>query len=143
VPYRPLSSNLDYVVEHDDERWRGFQVRVPGNPTKLFSYGRFGSRARAQAAAIAHRDVLCAKTDLSSKSPRLHHHQKNNRSGVVGVFRIVVRRRKRQYPVWVAMWQDLPGHTRKRWFGIPRYGSAKAKALAIAARAEGLKARGF
>jgi hypothetical protein len=99
----------------------------------------FPDKKDSQAAlrrALAWRDALIRKLPPPVK---VRMHWPYNKTGVIGVSLLEDRTRggtlvKR----FVATWVDEHGHDRKRSFSVPKYGHAKARAMAVAARHQGV-----
>lgn len=131
-----------YLTRYSGPSWRGFQVRVPGFPTKLYSIRTLGLQ-RARSLATAHRDRLLARSRYAA-ARFVHQRGTRNRSGVVGVCRCVIwkvyryKRRIYRYPkaVWVAQAALVSGQSRNRAFSVNRWGERGARARAIAWRKE-------
>ena len=129
-----------YIAKVDSTRSRGYLVRVPGHPTKLLKGIGDGPWPAILEAARRHRDFLVSRQPAALQPPA---------DGVVGAHRLVVkkttpkdgRQRVYQYAVWVASWRDQTGHTCRRQFSEMKWGAEEARRRAIAARAEGLRAR--
>jgi hypothetical protein len=64
--------------------------------------------------------------------------RRSNKTGIVGVTKLVKEVRGKKYKFWQATWSPEPGGVRKQAFSVTRYGDDKAKLLAIAARKKGL-----
>jgi len=133
-----------YITYSDNESWRGYFVRVPGTPAKLFSIGSVGDSC-AHARARLYRDEMLSR--IGRNGP-LHYRARfsRNTSGMVGVQRVRYINRQRyghmmyEYPrdVWVAKWWRADGTQKQRSFSVNKYGSREAKRLAIEARQKGI-----
>ena len=125
----------------------GWQVRLQ---RKGVRYGRFfsdsawGGSDEALAEAIKFRDAVIKKVEEahSPRWPSTRSHQlpaARNRSGVVGVTRIVQRSAKGiEYYFWQASWTQTDG---VRWtvrYSVLKYGDRQAFRLACEARKEAM-----
>jgi AP2 domain. len=134
---------VNYITYSENGSWCGYLVRVPGGTQRLFSVGKLG--ASAERAAIAERDAQMRRLGISGPK---HYREKfsRNTSGTVGVKRVryisrqYYKRRIYEYlrEIWVAeWWRD--GKLNRRTFSINKYGTRRAKALAIQAREKGIR----
>ena len=135
-------------MDNDSNRTHGWLVTIQRRGRilrKLFSDMTHGGKIKALAAAKTYRDAIIAEYPLFSKQEHASIQKSNNRSGIVGVCRVVASGTKtlpsqKQRWNWVAAW-PLPDGRRKRVkFSVQKFGEEQARALAIRAREEGLKA---
>ncbi len=124
----------------------GYQVRLmrAGKAvSKFFSDSSHKGKAKALAAARAHRDKLVKK--LGPAESGAHDvPSSRNTSGVVGVRRREAIRETDSYIYyhyfWEASWTDADGERQKRNFSVNKYGEEEAKTMALAARKKGVAA---
>ena len=138
-----------YIVRHNGESWRGYQVRMPGTRSKLFSKARYSSWRSCFRAAKAYRDRLGKLMGVPTAPRGYRRAHSRSKTGVVGVLRVIVRKTYRygrrvyryRQAYWMANWSDRPKHVMRRMFSEKRYGRTKARELAIRARRAGISAR--
>jgi len=61
-----------------------------------------------------------------------------NKTGIIGVTKLIKFVRGKKYVFWQATWSPKPGQVAKKAFSVDKYGPTKAKKLAIKARKKGL-----
>ena len=118
------------VTRYDYCRTKGWKVRAKGHPQKLFSDGRYGGKAGAYRAAVEYLQSLPveARTRI-----RFHRRHKRNKSGVIGVSKILGRTGKTRG--WRVVWCEPPGCVQGRDFLVSRLGTSEvAKRHAVAFR---------
>jgi hypothetical protein len=101
-----------------------------------------GGRKQALAAAQRHYRKLLAKLGLAKQMPRRRWAEIRRRKGsssIVGVQKMVVRRKGEVRKYWRAVWSPKPHVVRRKEFSVWKYGARKAKRLAIRARRAGLR----
>ncbi len=141
---RPGITRLDQpsVVTH------GWQVRLQWKGVRFgrfFSDSVWGGREGALACAERYRDRILARLErrraISNASPRSHTAPTaRNRSGVVGVSRIVQRSPAgMEYHFWQASWISGEGKRKSVRFSVLRHGEETALELACEARRRALE----
>ncbi|QQR79233.1 MAG: AP2 domain-containing protein [Candidatus Moraniibacteriota bacterium] len=135
-------------MDNDSNRTHGWLVTIQRRGEiyrMLFSDKKQGGKKKALTVAKAFRDAIIAEYPLFSKQEHANLKKRSNQSGIVGVCRVVAFETKTLPPEkqrwnWVAAW-PLPDGRRKRVkFSVQKFGEEQARALAIRAREEGLKA---
>jgi len=110
---------------------------------RYFTDGVYGGKRQACQAAIAYRDELLHTLRPLSRRGFCSIRKKNNRSGLVGVTRIVrVHRRNGhvwQADFWVAQWPIERERSRQKKFSVKKYGERGAFVLAVKARRAAVK----
>ena len=118
------------VTRYEYDRTKGWKVRAKGHPQKLFSDGRYGGKAEANRAAAEYLQSLPVEARTRA---RFHRRHRRNKSGHIGVSKIVGRTGKTRG--WRVVWCDPPGCVRGKDFLVSRLGTSKvAKRLAVAFR---------
>lgn len=129
------SKNINRV---DTERnrthaWVVQVQREKRNTIKMFSDGVHGGKRKALAAAKAFLAELTNPLgEFSHQMWRRTILRRNNKSGIVGVSRIV--RRDSGVASWMASWTDLSGRNRTQKFSTRLWGERGAKQRAIEVR---------
>ncbi|UYK87087.1 AP2 domain-containing protein [Xanthomonas sacchari] len=100
-----------------------------------FRVATYGDADKTKAAAISYRDEVLKKIPAMSRSEFGTIVRSNNKSGVPGVF----RREENGFARWCAMVSLPDGKTRRRTFGVVKYGEENARQKAVEARLELLK----
>ena len=97
---------------------------------RMFSDGVHGGKARALVAAKAwHAQQLSPLIEFEQQMWVRTIKRRNNRSGIVGVSRMV--RRDSGIASWMASWTDPTGRNRTRKFSTRLWGERTAKRMAI------------
>lgn len=139
--YRPGITRLDQV----SVATHGWQVRLQRKGVRhgrFFSDSAWGGREAALEQAVRFRDRLLARLERQNvdciASPSSHTlPASRNRSGVVGVARIVQRGDKGvEYHFWQASWTTSEGQRKTVRFSVLKYGEELALTLACEARRE-------
>lgn len=120
-------------IEQFEKSHFGYYVRVTRSGqqhAKFFSDARCGGQQRALEAAQSYFDELTAKLPLPSQAGRK---SVRNRSGIVGVNQSKSTRKGHTYEYWQAWWGS-GSYRKSAKFSIKKYGTEKAKKLAIEAR---------
>lgn len=132
-----LAINLKPVgisrIEQFEKSHFGYYVRITRGGkqhAKFFSDARYGGQQRALKAAQIYFNDLTAKLPLPSHIGRK---SSRNRSGIVGVNRSKSKRKGHTYEYWQAWWGS-GSYRKSAKFSIKKYGTQKAKQLAIEAR---------
>ena len=119
-------TRMDYRKRDGRRSSRGWWVRVPNTPTKLFSDSVFGGRLRARDAALDYRDAMCrARGILVTKRVFVRRGPQSN-TGILGVH---VTRLGTQ-PRAVASWSPSPYVRRRAHFGFKKWGGRRAAVAA-------------
>jgi hypothetical protein len=132
-------------IDQPAKRTHGFFVRVQRRGkihSAFFTDQKHGGRKRALAAAQKHHRKLLAKWGPPKRKQRRVSAQIRRRkgsSGVVGVQQVMVRRHGEVRKFWAATWSPKPYVVRRKLFPIWKYGSKKAKEMAVRARRAGLR----
>ncbi len=120
-------------IEQFEKSHFGYYVRITRSGrqyAKFFSDARYGGQQRAFEFAQRYFDELSAKLPLQSQAGRK---SVRNRSGIVGVNRSKSTRKGYTYEYWQAWWGS-GSYRKSAKFSIKKYGTEKAKELAIQAR---------
>ena len=142
---RPSATPGICRIDQPSHRTHGFFVRVMRKSkihSAFFTDLKHGGKALALAAAQQHRQKLLAKLGLPQQMSRRDWAEIRRRKGssnVVGVQKVISRRGKRPVVYWMATWSPEPYVVRRKCFSIKRFGSRKAKRLAIQARRAGVR----
>jgi len=132
-------------IDQPEKRTHGFFVRVARKGkihSAFFTDHKHGGKAQALAAAQQHRQQLLAKLGLPSQKSRRWWAEIRRRKGysnVVGVQKVIVRRGKQPLVYWMATWSPEPYVVRRKWFSVKKFGTRKAKRLAVQARRAGVR----
>ena len=142
---RPSATPGICRIDQPEKYNHGFFVRLQRrskiNPA-FFSDKMHGGREKALAAAQKHYRKLAAKLGTPVQKSRRWWAELRRRKGscsIVGVQRLVVRRYGKVRKYWKATWSPKPYVVARRVFSVQRYGSRKAKRLAIRARRAGVR----
>ncbi len=111
---------------------------------QTFTDSVYGGKEQSLAAAMAWRDEKEAAVSIVDLEVwNRDRTRASNKSGVVGVYRhINVKKRKNgpvMFPQWIGYWQNANGKRSLRSFNVNKYGEEGAKQLAIRARQEGME----
>lgn len=137
----PGICRIDQLEKHN----HGFFVRAQRNGkihSAFFADKKHGGRAAALAAAQLHYPKLLLKLGLPRQKSRRWWAEIRRRKGscsIVGVQRMVVRRYGKVRKYWKATWSPEPYVVARKVFSVQKYGSRKARRLAIRARRAGLR----
>lgn len=130
-------------VDMGHHSWRVVMRRAHQHLRQHFTDSVYGDKELALAAAIAWRDAR--EAELSGVDYVVWQREwmrDHNKSGVVGVYRNINNKKRRDRIVphaqWMAYWKDANGNRRVRSFNVGKYGEEGAKQLAIQARQEGM-----
>lgn len=132
-------------IDQPAKRNHGFFVRLQRRGkthSAFFTDQRHGGRKRALAAAQKYYRKLLTKLGPPLRKRRRWWAQIRRRkgsSGVVGVQKVLVRRHGEVRKFWVATWSPKPYVARRKAFSFWKYGSKKARQLAVRARRTGLR----
>lgn len=146
MPAPNIPSNpLRYIQRIDKEHhtWKVSIRRATQLVHRYFTDSVYGGPVQALAAAMAWRDTTVAElTGVDYGLWRRDLNRPNNTSGIVGVYRGVMRSKRgkqvRKQAYWCGYWQNTNGKRSSRSFSINKYGEEGAKQLAIRARQEGM-----
>lgn len=135
-------------IDNESKRTHAWRVRAQYKSRGVirhFSDKPYGGKRKALQAALAYRDELLQQIhDERYNLWRRQRKRRNNTSGTVGVGRYIARDmvagREVERPSWLAFWDGADGKRHSRKFSVSKYGEAKAKALAHAARRKALAA---
>jgi hypothetical protein len=132
-------------IDQPEKHNHGYFVRLQRRGkihSAFFADQKHGGRAQALAAAQEHHRKLAAKLGTPVQLSRRQWAELRRRKGscsIVGVQKQVVRREGKVRKYWMATWSPEPYVVRRKAFSIRKYGSRKAKRLAIRARRAGLR----
>lgn len=132
-------------IDQPEKHNHGYFVRLQRRGkihSAFFTDKQYGGRKMALAAAQLHHRKLLAKFGPPQPKPRRFWAELPRRKGssnIVGVQRCKERRDGVLYDYWKATWSPKPYTVATKVFSIKRYGSRKAKELAIRARRAGLR----
>ncbi len=131
---------MAYITTYDYANAKGYEVRLKyphGYIKQFFGAAKNGGKKKALKAARRFRNRTIKRYG-APQPMRFRLSSKRNRSGCVGVCRIVFHKRRNRkvyrYPTWVAQYQDRKFHTVRRAFGVRTHGERRARQLAIATR---------
>ncbi|HKW31308.1 MAG TPA: hypothetical protein VJT54_18435 [Verrucomicrobiae bacterium] len=132
-------------IDQAAKRTHGFFVRLQRRGktySAFFTDQRYGSRKRALAAAQKHYRKLLAKWGPPAQKRRrwwAELRRRKGSSGIVGVQQKRVRQHGEVRKFWVATWSSKPHVVRRKEFSVWKYGSKKARELAVRTRRAGLR----
>lgn len=134
-------------IQRVDNRHHAWKVAVRRMNQYLHQYftdSAHGGTAQALAAAMAWRDKTVAElTDVDYAVWRREWMRPTNKSGIVGVTRGIILKKRGKRTVklahWQAYWQNANGKRSTRSFSVNKYGEQEAKQMAISARENGMK----
>jgi hypothetical protein len=132
-------------IDQPEKHNHGFFVRLQRNGkihSAFFADKKHGGGTQALVAAQQHYRKLLAKLGLAKLMPRRRWAEIRRRkgsSGIVGVQKILDRRFKPPRMYWKATWSPKPYVVARKAFSVRRYGTRKARRLAIRARRAGLR----
>lgn len=107
---------------------------------KYFTDAKYGGKRNALEAAQTWLDSLMSvASDPDYMLWRRNKKPETNTSGIVGVGRYAVKYRKGRRLLWQAMWKDADGKQHCKRYFVSTHGEREAKALAVAARREGMQ----
>jgi hypothetical protein len=130
-------------VDKGHHAWRVVMRRMDQHLRQFFADSAYGGKDQALAAAVAWRDQNEAAVSVVDLEVwNRDRTRASNKSGVVGVYRhINVKKRKDgpvMFPQWIGYWQNADGKRSLRSFNVAKYGEETAKQLAIRARQDGM-----
>ena len=131
-------------IDQQEKRTHGFFVRLQRRGithNAFFADQSCGGKRRALRAAQKYYRVLEKKYQPMTRRRWAELLRRKGKSGIIGVRRVVVRRRglpRRVY--WQANWSPRPYAIKRRSFSARKFGERKAKTLAVLARRRGVKA---
>ncbi len=137
----PGISRIDQPEKHN----HGFFVRVQRRGkihSAFFTDKMHGGRAKALVAAKRHHRRLVAKLGLPRRMSRRRWAQlvrRKGTSGVVGVQKLMLKRRGVVREYWLATWSPKPYVAVRKFFSVRKHGYNRAKLLAMRARRAGLR----
>lgn len=131
-------SRIDQPEKHN-HGWFVRLTRQGKHYSAFFSDKKHGGKAKALKEAQAYYAQLVKEHPKMSRKDFAQIQRRSNKSGIVGVTRLVKEVRGKKYEFWQATWSPEPGRVAKKAFSVSRYGEAKAKQLAIDARKKGLE----
>lgn len=130
------------IKRHDYSRAKGYFVRYRREGAqfnKLFSDGVYGSsEAALEAAKLFYKELVEAFPPMNRRE-FVEIKRRNNKSGIVGVWRQINNSKGYEYPAWHAWWSPRKGVYKHTSFAVSKHGEEGAKQLAIAKRAKGLR----
>ncbi len=130
-------------IDQPEKRTHGFFVRLQRKGivhSAFFADLSYGGKRRAFRAAQRHFRGLEKKYLPMTRKRWAQLLRRKGKSGIIGVHRVVVRRRgQRRRVYWQANWSPWPYVVRRRAFSARKFGERKAKALAILTRRIGVQ----
>jgi len=129
-------------IDQDEKRTHGFFVRLTRNGkihNAFFADKTFGGKRKALKSARKHYRQLLQKHGPISRRDRAQIRRRKGSSAITGVRKTAVRRGRHKFSYWVATWSPRPYALQRKLFSVKKYGSTKAKALAVKARKAGLR----
>ena len=126
--------------DHPKKNTFGYFVRIQWKGEKhhkYFSDGLHGDRLGALTAALEWRDATERRLDKPHTDRQVIGFSSRNKSGVVGVRRMI----KEGRDVYEATWMDAEGRVGRTSFSVARHGEKRAFRLAVRARQQHEKAR--
>ncbi len=132
-------------IDQAAKRTHGFFVRLQRRGkthSAFFTDQKYGGRKRALAAAQKHYRKLLAKWGPPVRNQRRRWAEIRRRKGSSGIVGLQLKRVRRHGEVrkyWVATWSPKPYVSQHKEFSVWRYGSKKARQLAVRARRAGLR----
>jgi hypothetical protein len=130
-------SRIDQPEKHN-HGWFVRLTRRGQRHSAFFSDKKNGGKARALKLAQVAYAKLVKEHPHMSRRDFAQIERRSNKTGIVGVTKLVKEVRGKKYKFWQATWSPLPGTVRKKAFSVTRYGDDKAKKLAVVARKKGL-----
>lgn len=127
--------------ETDSKGTSRYRILINHNKQIIQEYFYFGAKVTEKAAKKAAKERW---TKLRKKYPVLTKRKfrevvrKPTASGIAGVTKITTQSNGYEYEVWKATWTNRVGNRSSKQFSINKYGTRKAKRLAIQARKEAL-----
>ena len=137
----PGICRIDQPAKHN----HGYFVRLQRNGkihSAFFADKRHGGRENALAAAQQHYGKLLEKLGLTIEMSRQRWAEIRRRKGssnIVGVQKIVVRRKGKVRKYWKATWSPEPYVVARKQFSVRKHGAKTAKLLAMLARRAGVQ----
>jgi len=131
-------------IDQPSHRTHGFFVRMQRNGkmhSAFFSDLTCGGRKAAMSAAQQHYQKMQLELGPPKQASRrawAEIRRRKSSSHVVGVQRLVIRRKTRLAVYWMATWSPEVGVVRRMMFSVRKYGAQEAKQLAILARRRGV-----
>ena len=129
-------------IDRKAKRTYGFSARLRRKGkthAKFFSDGVHGGRRWALEAAQEHYRQLLDEHGVMTRQLRAQILRRKGVSGLVGVQKVIVKKRGRQLIYWKAVWSPRPNVVRRKRFSPRLYGARQARALAIRARNKGVR----
>jgi hypothetical protein len=137
----PGISRIDQLAKRN----HGFFVRLQRRGkthSAFFTDQKYGGRKRALAAAQKQYRKMLAKFGPPMRRRRrwwADIRRRKGSSGIVGVQKVAVRRNGEVRRYWKATWSPKPYIVRRKIFSFWKFGSRKARRLAVRARRAGLR----
>lgn len=125
---------LLYEVNYPEHGQVGFLVRMNRRGRriyKIFNFSQHGSKDQTRKAAEQYAKQLSREYPLLSRQELAVNRK-------AGVRRVVKKARGREFTFWEASWSPKPNKVKRVLFSVKKYGSGKAKDLALEARSKGL-----
>lgn len=132
-------------IDQPSHRTHGFFVRIQRGGkiySAFFTDKRWGGKSLALAAAQGYHRELAAKFGTPVHQSRrwwAELPRRKNQSGIIGVRRVVNRKRKVPQISWSATWSPKPYVSVKKSFSVKKFGEKMAKLMAIHARRAGVR----
>jgi len=131
-------------IDQRDKHNHGFFVRLQRRGvihSAFFADQSCGGKRRALRAAQKHFRSLEKRYQPMTRRAWAELVRRKSKTGIIGVRRVVVRRRGHPHRAyWQANWSPRPHTVQRRVFSVRKLGERKAKALAVLARRRGVKA---
>jgi hypothetical protein len=143
-PTRGLHTDHRHIIRQETTEktaacWKVNLKRRSKYMHKYFPDAKYGGKENALGAAQAYLDsLMSAASNPDYMLWRRNKKTEANTSGIVGVGPYLVRYRKRRRLLWSAFWQDADGKKHCKVFFVSTHGERQAKALAVAARRDGM-----
>jgi len=128
-------------IDQPEKRNHGWFIRLTRKGKRYSAFcsdKKCGGRSKALAKAKAIYAKMVKDHPPMSRKEFSQIIRRSNKTGIVGVTKLIKIVRGKKYVFWMATWSPKPGQVAKQAFSIDKYGPTKAKKLAIQARIAGL-----
>lgn len=128
-------------IENASKTADGWYVRLQRNGvahSKFFKDSDYGNKKAALNAARRYYFHLVREHPKQSRREFAERKTSRNRSGIVGVNKVIKSRKGYDYEFWEARWSPKKGVVKVKVFSIAKFGAREAKRLAIEARKTGV-----
>lgn len=129
-------------IDQLEKRTHGFFVRLTRKGkiyNAFFADKSYGGKSKALQAAQKHYRKLLREHGRISRRDRAQIKRRVGASGIMGVRKAVLAAGKRKLTYWLASWSPHPHVVQRRMFSVQKYGGARAKAMAVQARKNGVR----